>query len=115
MTLNGTAQNRTANQQNEITSISGDTTPGYDLNGNTTTDQAGNTLVYDAWNRLVAEKSGSSTLVSFTYDALGRQMTLDPTGGSLTSLYYNSSWQVVEEQSGGYTQAAVRVEPQRRG
>jgi len=44
VTLNGTAQTRTANQQNEITSISGLTTPGYDLNGNTTTDQAGNTL-----------------------------------------------------------------------
>jgi len=99
VTLNGTAQNRTANQQNEITSISGLTTPGYDLDGNTTTDQAGKTLVYDAWNRLVAYKSGSTTLVAWTYDALGRQATVN--FGTLTSLYYNSSWQVVEEQQSG--------------
>jgi len=99
VTLNGTAQTRTANQQNEITSISGLTTPGYDLNGNTTTDQAGKTLVYDAWNRLVAYKSGSTTLVAWTYDALGRQATVN--FGTLTSLYYNSSWQVVEEQQSG--------------
>src|SRR5208283_4108674 len=62
VTTNGTAQNRTANQQNEITSISGLTTPGYDSNGNTITDQSGKTLVYDAWNRLVAYKNGSTTL-----------------------------------------------------
>jgi len=31
-----TQQTRTANQQNEITSISGQTTPGYDANGNRT-------------------------------------------------------------------------------
>jgi len=110
VTLNGTAQNRTANQQNEITSISGLTTPGYDLNGNTTTDQAGNTFVYDAWNRLIAEKSGSSTLVSFSYDALGREIISNVTGvGYAVTLYYNTSWQVVEEDlpSGSMAQQYV--------
>ena len=99
VTLNGTAQNRTANQQNEITSISGETTPGYDLNGNTTTDQAGLTLVYDAWNRLVQVNSGSTQLVRFSYDALGRQNSEYLTSvGYTVDLYYNASWQVVEEE-----------------
>src|SRR6266478_4632971 len=55
-------QTRTANRQNEITSISGQTTPGYDANGNTTTDQNDNTLIFDAWNRLVQVKNGQTVL-----------------------------------------------------
>jgi YD repeat-containing protein len=38
---NGTSQTRSHNKQNEITSISGATTPVYDNNGNQTTDQNG--------------------------------------------------------------------------
>src|SRR5205823_4058776 len=45
VTTDGTTQTRTANQQNEITAISGQTTPTYDSNGNMTTDQTGKTLV----------------------------------------------------------------------
>jgi hypothetical protein len=41
VTTNGTAQTRTANQQNQITSITGMTTPAYDADGHMTTDQAG--------------------------------------------------------------------------
>ena len=70
---NGTTQSRTANAQNEITSISGATTPTYDANGNMTGDQNGNQFVYDAWNRLVAVKNSSgTTLETFSYDGLGR-------------------------------------------
>src|SRR5206468_3055294 len=68
VTTDGSTQNRTANQQNEITSISGQTTPAFDANGNMTGDQAGKTLVVDAWNRLVAYKSGSTILVSYAVD-----------------------------------------------
>jgi RHS repeat-associated protein len=103
VTTNGTAQTRNANQQNQYTALSGQTTPGYDHDGNTTTDQNGNTLVYDAWNRLVQVKSGGTQLEAYTYDALGRRVTLNP--GTLTSLYYSSAWQVLEEQAGGVTQA----------
>ena len=70
VTTDGSSQNRTQNQQNQITSITGVTTPGYDANGNTTSDQNGKTLVFDAWNRLVAYKNGGTTLVSYSYDAL---------------------------------------------
>ena len=103
VTSDGTSQNRTQNQQNQITSITGLTTPGYDANGNTTTDQAGNTLVYDAWNRLVAYKSGSTVLVAYSYDALNHRITVT-TGGTTTSLYYSDQDQVLEEQVGGVTQ-----------
>ncbi len=57
VTTNGTTTTRTANAQNETTSVSGGTAPTYDNDGNTTSD-SGLTYVYDAWDRLVAVKSG---------------------------------------------------------
>jgi hypothetical protein len=41
VTTDSNTQTRTQNAQNEITSISGQTTPAYDANGNLTTDQLG--------------------------------------------------------------------------
>ena len=51
-TVGLTTTTETANLQNEITSVSGATTPVYDANGNMTIDQTGLKYVYDAWNRL---------------------------------------------------------------
>jgi RHS repeat-associated protein len=102
VTTDGTTQTRTANQQNEITSISGQTTPAYDANGNMTTDQTGNTLVFDPWNRLVQVKSGSTQLQAYSYDPLGRRVTENP--GTAKSLYYSSSWQILEERWSSATQ-----------
>jgi RHS repeat-associated protein len=99
VTTNGTTQTRGANQQNEITSISGQTTPGYDNNGNTITDQTGQTLVYDAWNRLVAYKNGGTVLESFQYDAQNRRVVENP--GTAKDLYYSAAWQVLEERVSG--------------
>src|SRR5207302_1107939 len=76
------------------------TTPVYDANGNMTTDQNGNTLVYDAWNRLVAYKSGSTTLISYSYDGMGRRITEDRSG-TVTGLYLSTQGQVLEEQVSG--------------
>jgi RHS repeat-associated protein len=103
LTSDGTAQTSSFNKQNEITGISGLTTPGYDSDGNMTTDQTGKTLVYDAWNRLVDVKSGTTILVAYTFDALSRRVTENP--GTLRSLYYSAQWQVLEEQSSGTTLA----------
>jgi len=101
VTTNGTTQTRTANAQNEITGISGATTPTYDHNGNMTGDQNGNTFVYDAGNRLVAVKNSSgTTLETFSYDGLGRRVTVSA-GGTTTNLYYSAQGQVLEEQVGG--------------
>jgi RHS repeat-associated protein len=96
VSTNGTAQTRGHNQQNQITSISGQGTPTYDNNGNTTTDETGKTLVFDAWNRLVDVKNGSVVVAAYAFDALGRriQQTLNVT----TDLYYSTAGQVLEEQ-----------------
>src|SRR5438034_2299608 len=65
VTDGSSTQTRTANQQNEITSISGQTTPTYDANGNMTGDQTGQTLIFDAWNRLVQVKNGANPLEAY--------------------------------------------------
>jgi YD repeat-containing protein len=99
VTTDETEQERTANAQNQITSIDGLTTPEYDSNGNMILDQAGNTLVYDTWNRLVGYLDGETTLQSYQYDGLNRRIVEDP--GTETDLYYSSEWQVLEEQVDG--------------
>jgi YD repeat-containing protein len=101
----GIPQTRSANRQNEITSIGGATTPTYDANGNMTGDETGKQFVYDAWNRLVKVKdSGGNTLATYGYDAQGYRVT-STAGGTTTDLYYSSEWQVLEEQVGSAVKA----------
>jgi RHS repeat-associated protein len=95
-------QTRTANQQNEITSISGQTTPTYDPNGNMTGDQSGHTLIFDAWNRLIKIKNGDTAIQTYSYDALNRRITENP--GTLRDLFYSSKWQLLEEDVSGSMQ-----------
>jgi RHS repeat-associated protein len=102
VTTDGSTQTRTANQQNEITSILGQTTPGYDANGNMTGDQGGKSLIFDAWNRLVQFKNGSTVLETYSYDGLNRRVTENP--GTLRDLYFSSFWQVLEEDVTGSMQ-----------
>ena len=105
VTTNGTTQTYTANKQNEITSISGATTPTYDANGNMTGDETGKLFVYDAWNRLVAVKnSGGTVLKTYGYDSLNHRVS-ETASGTTTDLYYSAGWQVLEEQVGGVTKA----------
>ena len=101
VTTNGTSQTRTANAQNEITSISGATTPTYDGNGNMTGDQNGNTFVYDAWGRLVTVKNSSgTTLETNAYDGLNR-LVAQTVSGTTTDLFDSNQGQVLEEMVGG--------------
>jgi RHS repeat-associated protein len=100
----GSTQTRTANQQNEYTSISGSGTVSYDADGNTTADGSGNTFVYDAWDELVAVKSGGTTLAAYGYDGMGQRGTVAE-GGTTTDLYYSAAGQVLEERQGGVVQA----------
>src|SRR5262249_49732758 len=89
--------------QNQITTLSGATTPTYDNNGNTTTDNNGVAYTYDAWNRLVKVVAFGVT-EKFGYDALGRRITSSNTNiqsGSTFGLYYSSSLQVIEEDVAG--------------
>ncbi len=115
-TSNGTTQTRTANAQNQITSISGTTgTPAYDANGNMTTDQNGNTLVYNAWNQLVAVKNSAGAVIAqYSYDARGYRISETyPVGGNGVAadttnyIYYDSSWQAIETRTGGTANSNV--------
>jgi RHS repeat-associated protein len=99
-TTNGTTQTRTHNQQNEITAVSGATTPTYDANGNMTTDETGKQFVYDAWNFLkVVKDSSGTTLETFNYDALKRKIQI--IGSDTVDLDYSAAWQVIEERESG--------------
>ncbi|HEY7154842.1 MAG TPA: RHS repeat-associated core domain-containing protein, partial [Gemmataceae bacterium] len=106
-TTNGgtpTTQDRTHNQQNEITSMSGAGTVSYDANGNLTADGSGNSYVYDAWNRLVAINNGGTMVASYKYDGLGRRIT-EIHGSNTRELYYSAQGQVLAEWYNGLLQA----------
>jgi RHS repeat-associated protein len=108
ITTNGSTQTRTANQQNEITAVSGLTTPTYDNNGNLTKDEQGQTYAYDAWNRLVQVKnSGNTVIAQYVYDALGRRIK-ETHGSTVNDLYYSADWQVIEERTGGVSTATIQ-------
>ena len=116
-TIYGNTQTQTANAQNQITSISGTSaTPTYDASGNTvsmglTTQPAGSvaTLVYDAWNRLVAVKNSSGQIIAqYSYNAMGYRITESyPLGGpgiaagTTNYIYYDSNWQAIETRTNG--------------
>ena len=102
VTTDSVAETRGHNEQNEITSVSGATTPTYDANSNMTSDETGRKFVYDAWNRLVTVKdSAGVTLTEYRYDAMNRRISEHD--GTTTDLYYSAGWQVLEEQVGGVT------------
>lgn len=92
VTTSGVTQNRTHNYQNQLTGM-GSNTLAFDANGNTTTDQNGRTLVYDAWNRLVEAKSGSASLIRYEYDGVSRRIEEGSTGQ-----FFSAAWQVLEER-----------------
>jgi RHS repeat-associated protein len=96
VTTGGTTSNNTISGNNELTGL-GNATLAYDNDGNTTTDDQGHTLVYDAWNRLVQVKSGGSAIEIYSYDALGHRITEQPAGSLQNNLYYSNQWQVIEE------------------
>jgi RHS repeat-associated protein len=102
-TDNGSTQTRTFNNQNQLTSISGATTPTYDANGNTTQDDNGVQYTYDAWNRIVQVVAGSQ-IENFSYDALGRRDTIQSNSNFALDEYFSSNWQVVEEDQQGAVQ-----------
>jgi RHS repeat-associated protein len=90
-TNDGVPQPMSYNAQNQKSGLN------YDANGNTTTDQSGNALVYDAWNRLVAvQNSGGNPLAAYSYDALGRRIQETRTQAT-RDLYFSEQWQVLEE------------------
>ena len=112
------AQARINNKANEITLLSssaGGINPDYDPAGNmltlptapgTGTGQY--TLKWDAWNRLVEVKDGSTTVAAYTYDGAFRRLTIT-SAGQTRHFYYNRQWRTVEERIAG---ATITVERQ---
>jgi RHS repeat-associated protein len=117
-TSSGNTQTRTANAQNQITSVSGQTTPTYDANGNMISDQNGDTLTYNAWNQLVkVTNSAGQVIAQYTYDAQGWRISetypVAAPGipaGTTKNLYYSSQWQVVEERWNGTAACNVQYQ-----
>ncbi|MBY0526219.1 MAG: SBBP repeat-containing protein [Gemmataceae bacterium] len=106
VTTDTVTQTRDTNAQNELTSISGATSPTYDSNGNLTKDETGQLYVWNAWNELVQVKtSGGVSIVTYSFDALSRRITEDT--GTVRHLYFDGA-NVVEERLGGSSNAAVQ-------
>lgn len=101
VTTGETTQTREANADNQITSVCDATTPVYDNNGNLITDENGQHYVYDAWNRLANVKDSEETIIAiYVYDGLRRR--IQQTESSVTTdIYFNSSWQAIEERVSG--------------
>ena len=112
-----TSQDRTNNQANEITEIinpGGTISPAYDPVGNMLTmptepgtSTAQYSLKWDAWNRLVEVKDGTSIVAAHTYDGIYRRLIL--TNATETRhYYYNRQWRPVEERVTGASIAVDR-------
>jgi RHS repeat-associated protein len=92
------AVSNTFDSQNEETGFGANTLV-FDPNGNTTTDDHGHTLIYNAWNQLVQVKNGGSTLATYVYDASGNR--IQQNDGTLTDLYNSARGQTLEERRSG--------------
>jgi RHS repeat-associated protein len=101
-------QNRTHNEVNEITNITESTgtawpTPGHDAAGNLTSVPQplslgnGYTLTWDAWNRLMTVKAGSTMVATYAYDGATRRVSKND-GTNTRNYYYSDQWQVLEER-----------------
>jgi RHS repeat-associated protein len=97
-----------------ITASVGNVAPTYDPAGNMTTlpkDPGGSTAQYDlrwdAWNRLVQVKDGTTTVASYAYDGLFRRTT-KTTAAETRHYYYNDQWRALEERVEGATAAVDR-------
>jgi YD repeat-containing protein len=59
-------------------------------------------MTYDAWNRLVKVKSGSSTVAAYAYDGQSWRTT-KTSGGTTRHYYFTNQWQIIEERLGTST------------
>jgi RHS repeat-associated protein len=104
-TNGSTTQTRDFNARNEITSISGVSTPTYDADGNMVIDPNGDKYFYNEWNQITkVENSSGTVLETYMYDAEGRRISItNVSTGVTTDLYYSGSNVIEERQSGTVT------------
>jgi RHS repeat-associated protein len=98
----GTTQTRHHNAQNQVTDVNGNPLA-YDNNGNTLTDDRGDSFVHDAWNRPVRVLDPNGNLLArYSYDASGRriqEVENDAWGNPTTrDVYFSAQGQAVEER-----------------
>jgi RHS repeat-associated protein len=93
-TTDGTAEARTHDAQNRLSTVDG-TPLVYSAAGEMTRDETGQTLGYDAWGGLVAvdpDPTATGDEITYAYDATGRRVTQDG-----RQLVYDGG-QVIEER-----------------
>ena len=109
-------QSRTHNQASEITEIDGSaSTVSYNLAGNMILMPkmgdwgAGQTVSWDAWNRLVKISEDATVVGRYGYDGLARRVWKESSesGSEVTRrhYYYSDQWQVLEERVDSATSA----------
>ena len=98
-----TTQTRSANAENQYSTISGGGghTPLYDSDGNTTKNELGNAFRFDAWNRMVSvtDTFGFATIENMTYLPGDTASASDLCHATVTDSYYSISQQVVEDDA----------------
>jgi len=80
-----------------------------------TTDQNGNTYVYNAWNQLVSVSNAAGQVIAqYTYNAQGYRITETyPQGGNgiaagtTNYIYYDANWQAIEVRTNGTANSNV--------
>ena len=99
-------QAKTHNKANEVLTIAGSSTNvALDRNGNKTklpkpdNWSAAFTCTYDAWNRLVLVKDGSTTIATYGYNGLNHRVK-KIVGSETRLFYFNQEWQCLEERVG---------------
>ena len=98
-------QDRTHNAVNEVETIGGSgSLVAFSPAGNMTKTPKPNDwssaydLTYDAWNRLVKVKSGTTTVATYAYDGLNRRTAKTTSSTSTRHYYFSSQWQILEER-----------------
>jgi RHS repeat-associated protein len=105
----GTTQSRGHNAANEVTTVSGQTSPIHDAAGNVTqaaspSNAAANQVyAYDGWHRLVEVKTTAGTQIArYEYDGRGFRIQKSvPASGLAIDYYHNEASQVVEVRENG--------------
>ena len=101
--------NQNKKRSNEIATVGGSSTyVASDKNGNMTKMpkpdvwNAAFTCVYDAWNRMVQMKDGTTTVASYGYNGLNHRVK-KIVGSETRLFYFNRNWQCLEERVGTTT------------
>ena len=103
LTVNGTPEDSTINSQNELTAFNSNASnQAFDNNGNELSGSTGQKYTYNAWNEM-ASATVSGVETEYTYDALGRRITITNESTSDESVqYYSADGQVIETDALAY-------------